>query len=190
MMALAMLAVPAAAQFGLPKGEAFLKAVREVDGAAATELLDGNGSTVLSFRGGKGENALGIVAARRDPTWLGFLLGRGANPDIANDRGETALMIAARLGWKDGAELLLGRGAKVDAVNRLGETALIAAAQARQPALVRTLLEAGANPDRKDHAAGLSAREYAKRDSRSTESTRLIETIKPKNKIISGPILR
>ena len=188
-IALLMLAAPASAQLGGTNGDGFLKAVREVDGAKATELLDRNGSTVLSYRGGKGENALGIVAARRDATWLAFLLGRGANPNIADDRGETPLMISARLGWRDGAEILILKGAKVDGVNRLGETALIAAVQARQSALVRVLLENGANPDKTDHAAGLSARDYAKRDSRSGEMTRLIDTIKPAKKIISGPVL-
>ena len=190
-IALLALAVPASAQIGGTNGDSFLKAVREADGGKATELLEANGSTVLSYRGGKGENALGIAAARRDTTWLAFLLGRGANANIADDRGETPLMIAARLGWRDGAEILLARGARVDGVNRLGETALIAAVQARQPMLVRILLEGGANPDKTDHAAGLSARDYAKRDSRTTELTRLIETVKPAaKKIISGPVLR
>ncbi|GAC1577166.1 MAG: hypothetical protein NVS3B5_09140 [Sphingomicrobium sp.] len=190
-LALFAAAAPAAAQLGSgTKGESFLTAVREVDGNKATELLDGQGSTVLSYRGAKGETALNIVARRRDSTWLGFLLSRGADPNVGDDSGETPLIIAARLGWDDGAATLLGHGAGVDRPNRLGETPLIAAVQARQASLVHLLLENGANPDRKDTAAGYSARDYARRDSRSTELTKAIESVKPTRKIISGPVFK
>jgi len=181
---------PSLAQLGGSKGESFLTAVREVDGAKATELLDAQGSTVLSYRGAKGETALNIVARRRDSTWLGFLLARGADPNVGDDRGETPLIIAARLGWDDGAAILLGRGAGVDRANRLGETPLIAAVQARQLSLGRLLLENGASPDKKDTAAGYSARDYARRDSRSTEMTKMIESVKPTKKNISGPVFK
>jgi ankyrin repeat protein len=187
-IALALASAPAAAQLGGAKGESFLSAVRDVDGNKATELLDANGSTVLSYRGAKGETALNIVTRRRDSTWLGFLISRGADPNVGDDRGENPLLIAARLGWEDGATLLLGRGARVDFANRLGETALIVAVQQRQTGLARQLLEAGANPDKKDAAAGFSARDYAKRDNRATDLVRLMETVKPTKKIIAGPI--
>lgn len=189
-IALALAATPVAAQLGGAKGESFLGAVREADGNKATQLLDGNGSTVLSFRGAGGETALNIVARRRDSTWLGFLVGRGADPNIGDNRGETPLLISARLGWADGATLLLQIGARIDGANRLGETPLIAAVQARQPVMVRLLLANGANPDRKDTAAGYSARDYARRDGRSGDLTRLIETVHPTKKIIAGPVLR
>ena len=182
-------AAPLGAQgIGGNNGENFLTAVREIDGDKATGLLEANGSTVLSYRGAKGETALNIVARRRDSTWLGFLISRGADPNVGDDRGENPLLIAARLGWEDGATLLLGRGARVDFANRLGETALIVAVQQRQTGLARQLLEAGANPDKKDAAAGFSARDYAKRDNRATDLVRLMETVKPTKKIIAGPI--
>jgi len=190
LVAFAISATPAAAQLGGTKGEAFLKAVREIDGNKAIELLDGQGSTVLSYRGAKGETALNIIARRRDSTWLGFLLGRGADPNVGDDRGETPLLIAARLGWNDGASMLLGAGAGVDRANRLGETPLIVAVQARQPNLVRLLLQGGANPDKMDTAAGFSARDYARRDGRSGDLLRLIESVRPTKKIISGPVFR
>ncbi|MDP9086938.1 MAG: ankyrin repeat domain-containing protein, partial [Pseudomonadota bacterium] len=60
----------------------------------------------------------------------------------------------------------------------------------RQASLVRLLLENGANPDKKDTAAGYSARDYARRDSRSTELTKVIESVKPTRKIISGPVFK
>ena len=67
--------------------------------------------------------------------------------------------------------MLMGR-AQVDKANNVGETALIVAVQQRQPAIVEMLLEAGANPDRQDHASGYSAREYAKRDTRTRDCSR------------------
>lgn len=184
-------AAPLGAQgIGGNNGENFLTAVREIDGNKATELLEANGSTVLSYRGAKGETALNVVAQRRDSTWLGFLIGRGADPNVGDDRGETPLLIASRLGWNDGVGLLLSHGALVDRANRLGETALMVAVQVRQAATVRVLLESGANPDKRDTAAGYSARDYAKRDNRSVEMTKLIESVKPVKKIIAGPIFK
>ena len=188
--ALLALGAPAAAQIGGTNGENFLKAVREADGNKAIQLLDGNGSTVVSYRGANGETALNIAARRRDLTWLGFLLGRGADANAGDNRGETPLLIAARLGWAEGAKTLLATGARVDGANRLGETPLIVAVQARQPALVQYLLQQGANPDKPDRAAGYSARDYAKREGRSGEFTRLIETVKPTRKIIAGPVIK
>ena len=183
-------ATPAAAQFNEIKGETFLKAVREADGNKAMSLLDANGSTVLSYRGTGGETALNITAKRRDSTWLSFLISRGADANAGDSRGETPLLIASRIGWTDGVSLLIDRGAKIDGSNRLGETPLIVAVQGRQAPIVRTLLERGADPDRRDRAAGYSARDYARRDNRSTEISKLIESVKPTSKIKAGPILR
>ena len=46
--------------------------------------------------------------------------------------------------------------------------------------LLGALLDAGANPDRSDAAAGYSARDYATRDPRAREILKLIEDKKPK----------
>ena len=80
-------------------------------------------------------------------------------------------------------------GANVDVGNRRGETALIVAVQQRQPQIVEMLLRAGANPDKADFAAGYTARDYAKRDSRSKELIRLIETVKSTRRKAAGPSL-
>jgi ankyrin repeat protein len=63
----------------------------------------------------------------------------------------------------------------------MGETALIMAVQQRQLDAVNLLLSKGADPDRKDSAAGYSARDYAKRDTRNREILSAIESAdKPK----------
>ena len=75
---------------------------------------------------------------------------------------------------------LIALGAKVDAANRMGETPLIIAVQQRELPIARLLLDAGANPDKSDAAAGYSARDYATRDPRARDILKLIEDKKPK----------
>ncbi len=153
-------AAPAASQTR-SEGYEFLKAVKDRDGNKATAALDKPGSTVVNSRDiSSGESALHVVAQRRDATWLRFLLGKGANPNLADRNGVTPLQLAVILGWTEGVELLVGKGASVEVPNAAGETPLIAAIHRRDAALVRALLKAGANPDRSDNS-GRTARDYA-----------------------------
>jgi ankyrin repeat protein len=125
---------------------------------------------------------------RRDANWVGFLLSRDADPNLGDKNGETPLIIAARLGFPEGAARMLMAKADVDKANKIGETALIVAVQQHQASIVKMLLEAGADPDKADHASGYSAREYAKRDNRSAELLRLMDTIKVKKAAVVGPV--
>ena len=154
------LASPAAAQ-KMGEGYEFLKAVKDRDGTKVTDALERPGSTVVNTRDlSSGQGALHYVVQRRDATWLRFLLGRGANPNLADKNGVTALQLASDLGWTDGVEILVGAGASIDLTNSAGETPLISAVHRRDTALVRALLAAGADPDRTDNS-GRSARDYA-----------------------------
>ncbi|MDB5693795.1 MAG: ankyrin repeat family protein, partial [Alphaproteobacteria bacterium] len=112
----------------------------------------------------------------------GFLLNKGADPNLPSTNGDTPLMAAARIGFEDAAEWLINLGAKVDGSNKLGETPLIVAVQLRQIAMIKYLLDHGANPDKADAAQGYSAREYAERDNRGRQILQLIEARKPKPK--------
>ena len=159
-------------------GEAFVRAVRERDGAKVEELLQGSGPTLINAKDVNGDTALMVAVSRRDSVWTAFLLSNGADPNLANRKGETPLIAAARIGYLQGAEWLVIRRARVDEANRMGETPLIVAVQARQAPLVKYLLSKGANPDKTDNAAGYSARDYAKRDNRNPELLRLIESAK------------
>jgi ankyrin repeat protein len=100
--------------------------------------------------------------------------------NLGGHGGDTPLIAAARVGFEDAVEWLLSLGAKVDVPNRMGETPLIIAVQQRRPHIVKLLLDAGANPDKTDSAAGYSARDYAARDNRSREILQMIEAKKPK----------
>lgn len=156
----AVLSVPASAQM-FSEGFEFLKAVKERDGAAATNALNQPGSVLVNARDiSTGETALHIVVQRRDLVWLRFLLQKGANPNIAAKNGVTPLVLATNLGFNDGVEVLVDGGARVDVTNAAGETPLITAVHRRDAALVRLLLSKGANADRTDNS-GRSARDYA-----------------------------
>lgn len=168
MAAAAMLgvAVPAAAQFSA--GYKFLEAIRKKDGNTVQDMLDVPGTTIVNARDvTSGDTALHIVVARRDLTWITFLVAKGANVNARNGRGATPLQIAVGLGFPEGAESLLAKGARVDEPDAAGETPLISAVHRRDTGLMRLLLRAGANPDRADNS-GRSARDYAALDGKGS----------------------
>jgi ankyrin repeat protein len=171
-------------------GYKFIEAVKARDGAKVTEQLQSDRAAVINFRNDAGDGALHVLAGRRDLDWLDFMIAQGANPNIQDGDGDTPLLIAARSGWLEGVNTLLRSRARVDLANRMGETPLIVAVQQRQSAVVKRLLEAGANPNKPDNATGRSARDYAKQDTRSAEMLRLIDTAKPvKTAPVAGPKL-
>jgi uncharacterized protein len=160
LMALA-LAAPGAAQLH-SDGFEFLKAVEKRNIEEVRKFLDAPGSTLINSRDlASNRTALHIVVEQRNTSWLNFLLARGADPNLADNRGVTPLLIACRSGYIAGVESLVKAGARVDEANRAGETPLISAVHARNIELMRVLLTAGANPDRPD-ASGRSARDYAR----------------------------
>lgn len=191
--ALVMTAVPAFGQTAYAtngsEGEAFLEAIEKGDNNKAIPMIEEPGSRVVNYRGYKGDTALHIATRKRELDWVGYLLKKGADPNVGDSNGDTALIIASRIGFEEAVDWMLRLGGKVDAANRRGETALIIAVQQRQPRVVERLLLAGANPDKGDHAAGLSAREYAKRDTRNPGLLKLIETVKSTKKQVAGPTL-
>jgi ankyrin repeat protein len=173
-------AAPAAAQSLANDGDQFTEAVKSRDGNKATQLLDTHPRSFVDTKDGEGNTGLIIALKRSDEQWAGFLLDKGADPNLAGKNGDTPLIVASRVGFEQAVEWLLGLGAKVDATNRMGETPLIVAVQQHQPQIVRVLLGQGADPDKTDHAAGYSARDYAARDPRAREILKMIEDKKPK----------
>ena len=165
-------ASPAQAQF--TQGYKFLEAVKKKDGAAVEEAIGKPGSTVVNARDvTSGQTALHIVTERRDLTWLRYLVAKGANVNLADDRGVTPIQIATTLDWVDGVKFLVDNGADLDTSNNTGETPLITAVHRKNVPVMRALLKGGADPDRADNS-GRSARDYAKL---SVKSGLLIETI-------------
>ncbi len=155
----AAVSIPAQAQFS--DGYKFLEAVRKKEGDKVTEALNEPGSQIINTKNfTTGETALHIVTARRDLTWMQFLISNGANVNARDNRGVTPLVAACELGFIEGVEQLIKSGARVEDANNTGETPLISAVHRRDLALVRLLVKAGASPDRPDNS-GRSARDYA-----------------------------
>jgi ankyrin repeat protein len=176
--ALASIAAPVAAQ-NANDAAAFIDAVRKSDGDAATKLLNARGASIINDRDYGGQTALVVAITARSEQWTAFLLNNGADPNLSGEHGDTPLIAAARVGYEDAVGWLLGQGAKVDGTNKMGETPLIIAVQQREPHIVKLLLASGANPDKTDSAAGLSARDYAIRDTRSRDILQMIQSAKP-----------
>ncbi len=176
--ALVMLAIPMVAHAQFSESYNFLKAVKDRDFAKANEIISkpGSGSVIIDTRDqGTGDAALHIVTRGRDIPWMNLLLSRRAKTDVRDKDGNTPLMIATQLRFAEGVQILLANRAGVNVANSSGETPLIRAVQSRDAGLVRTLLKAGANPDKRDTLAGLSAREYAARDNRAAAILKIIE---------------
>jgi ankyrin repeat protein len=182
-------AVPAAAQFS--DGYNFLKAVKDRDVLKAKSLIDKPGSTIINARDiTSGETALMIAIKRRDTPWMGFLLQNGADPNLKDAEGNTPLMVAAMNAFPDGVRVMLAARAQVDMANSRGETPLIKAVHMKDSASAQFLLNAGADPDRTDNLAGMSARDYAARDVRTGPIAKLLaESPKKSAKQTVGPSL-
>jgi uncharacterized protein len=180
LLATALVSAQAAAQTLTTKGYDFIDAVKKSDGNKAIGILSTNPKGLVDTKDGEGNTALIIAINRADDQWTGFLLNKGADPNLAGKSGDTPLIAASRIGFETAVEWLLALGAKVDAPNRMGETPLIVAVQQRNLPVARRLLNAGANPDKTDSAAGFSARDYATRDARARDILKLIDEKKPK----------
>lgn len=181
------LAAPAAAQF-TQNDQSLVNAIRDGDGGKMISLITGNSSDMVNRRGFDGATPLTAAIERRRTDFMIYLLTHGANPDFATTDGNTPVIAATQLGWSEGAGVLLSAGAKVDSTNRNGETALIIAVQNRSLPLVHLLIAYGADPDKADHASGMNARDYARRDNRVRDLARILDAV-PKGGIPKKPSL-
>lgn len=189
--AVVLVPAPAAAQIGQSAGYKFLQSVKDAKNDEVIAALEKPGVTMVNTRdSSNGEGALHIVVRRGDMPYLSYLLSKGADANLRDDKGETAMLLATRLGRKEMVDVLAKSKANVNLANSSGETPLIVAVQRRDQSLVRDLLDLGADPDQRDHLQGFSAREYAQQDKRSPSIGQMIEaTPKKVQKAISGPKL-
>lgn len=174
-VAVAVTASPAAAQFS--DSYNFIKAVKDRDVNKAIELADQPGTTIVNVRDADtGEAGIHIVTRRSDLGWLGLLFQKGANLNVKDRDGNTPLILAAIGRWGDGVATLIRLKAQVNLQNRLGETAILKAVQARDLTQVKSLVEAGANPDIADNS-GISARAAATNDLRAASIAKLLKEV-------------
>ena len=173
-----------------PDSETLLEAIEEQRNNEVVDLVTRKGRAIVNVRGYSGATPLTLAMRKRATAYVNYLLQNGAEPNLADKSGDTALMIAARLGHLEGVNTMIVGKAAIDASNRQGETALIIAVQNRHVQVVKRLLEAGASATRTDSASGLSARDYATRDRRSSEILKLFDSVKAKPVFVAGPIIR
>ena len=188
--ALATLAAPVAAQ-QQSEGYKFLQAVREAKNDDVIAMVEKPGSRIVDARDvTNGDGALHIVTKRGDLPYLNYLLQHGADPNLRDAGGNSPLLIAVTSGQVGLIPLLLAARANPNLGNSAGETPLIRAVQRRDVATARVLVTGGANPDQPDRVAGLSARDYARRDARSPGLIKLFDEVKVKPKAaVAGPRL-
>ncbi len=167
----------------------FLEAVRKGDGNAVIGMLDQPGQTIINARDiTNGEGAIHIVVKRGDAAYLRYLLAKGADPNLRDGQGDTAMMLAVQANQPDLIQILGASKANPNLGNNGGETPLIRAVQRRDLGLVRAVLAAGGNPDQTDNVAGMSARDYAKRDTRSPAILKVLEENPAKPpRAVAGP---
>ena len=158
-----VLTSPAQAQ---STGYKFLEAVRKKDSAVVEQLL-GNmgtkgipGSVIINTRDiSTGDSALHVVIGQHNLEWLSFLIYRGADVNLRNNKGTTPLWLAVNTAFTEAAELLITKGARVNDPGPSGETALIAAVHQKNLVLVKALIRAGADVGRADNS-GRTALDY------------------------------
>ena len=168
------LASPALAQFS--PSYKFLESVRKQEAEEVTDAVSQPGSTIINTQDlSTGQTALHIVIARRDAAWLGFLLAKGADPNIGDNHGVTPLMLATNLGFGAGVSLLVDHGARLNDSDSTGETPLMTAVHRHDLVMMRSLLQAGADPDRTDNS-GRSARDYATLEGKDSPALAEIKT--------------
>jgi ankyrin repeat protein len=191
MMIAAPLAAAPAQQFS--ESYKFLEAVRKAEGNTVNEILNKPGQSIVNTRDRTtGDSALHIVTRRSDPTYMRFLLQKGANPNLQDARGNTPMMLAVEQNFGDGVDILIAYKGNVNLANSSGETPLMRAVQMRNFELVRTLLAANADPDQTDFVAGMSARAYAARDGRSPAIAKALADAPKRGTAANaaGPVLR
>ena len=181
-------ATPSFAQ-GQSEGYKFLSAVRDAKNNDVLEMLGRPGSNIINTRDvTTGEGALHIVIKRSDEVYLRFLLQKGADANLRDGKGNTPLLLAVTLGQTSMIPILTAAGANPNLANSAGETPLIRAVQRRDVGMIRVLLTENADPDQADIMAGMSARDYAKQDSRNPVVTKLLaDAPKKVKKAVSGP---
>jgi uncharacterized protein len=141
-------------------GEALVRAIAQ----DSTGRVNDNVKLVIDMVGdvsaqdANGWSAVHMAAQRGNPALLRLLLEKGADVNrvcackgFLDARDWTPLQMAARRGRMEVVELLLTKDVDLRQVNSRGVTALHEAVESDSPAIVRAVLDKGADPRAKDN---------------------------------------
>jgi len=181
---------PAAAQ-QQSESYKFLQAIEKEDGKTVTTMIETPGSTIINTKSSTtGRGALHELVGHSGNLYMTYLLQKKADPNIRDPKGNTPLSLAVMAGREDLVDLLLAYRANPNLANSSGQTPLILAVNAREEPIARKLIDKGADPDQRDNLAGLSARDYALRDSRNPQMVALFKNAPKKVRAqVAGPKL-
>jgi ankyrin repeat protein len=157
----------------LPEGETILMTAARTGRPEALEILLTAGARLDAREKWHGETALHWAAAENHAGAVRVLLARGADADERSAEQKyprrrsgqsvlplgswTPMMYAARQNAIDAGRALAGGGAKLDLVDPDGATALVIAIINAHYDFAAMLLDAGADPNVADTAAGMAA---------------------------------
>ncbi|PVE58962.1 hypothetical protein DC429_00655 [Arthrobacter sp. TPD3018] len=186
----AAMITPAAAQ-QQSESYKFLQAIEKEDGKTVTTMIETPGSTIINTKSPTtGRGALHDLTSHSGNLYMQYLLQHKADPNIRDAKGNTPLALAVMAGRDDLVDLLLMFKANPNLANSSGQTPLILAVNTRNEGIARTLINKGGDPDQTDNLAGLSARDYAVRDSRNPAMVALFKDAPKKVRAqVSGPRL-
>ncbi|KAK0091856.1 hypothetical protein PV326_002616 [Microctonus aethiopoides] len=151
--------------------QAFLKAARDADDLALTDLVAKmrrsslNNYLDVNASDSSGRSAISYIAGNGADRMLEIVLSLpGINPNLPDNEGNTPLHFAAQAGQAESLNILLQRNADIelDARNVLGFTPLMKAALQGRTKCAKILLFAGANPTLRDYGKGLKAEQWAR----------------------------
>ncbi len=155
---------------------ALVLAIRDGSSAVANYLV-GEKSVNVEARTAKDESALMMAALKGDLNLARRLIAREAE---VNKTGWTPLHYAATNASPvsvDMVQLMLEHYAYIDAESPNGSTPLMMAAQYGQPAVVKLLLEEGADPLIKNQR-GLTAIDFAQRAGRASSAEMIAASVR------------
>ena len=145
-----------AAESAAPAARHLFDAIRSNDTAAVRAYLDRGGE--VSARNEIGDSPLHVATITAGPEVVFLLLETGVDVNGINRAGSPPLLRAASRPHL--AEILLARRAPVNQSTYIG-TALTQAAWADRPAMVRIMIEAGADLEARDPVGNFSALHWA-----------------------------
>ena len=137
-----------ALKWGNPEIQAQFDVAIESDDERLAEVCLDLGANINADKDGAG--SLHRVIRSSSDELLGFLLERGANPELPNSEGDTALLHAVRQNDPEAVNTLLLRKVNIEATDRNGHTALHLAFNLGHLELVPQLVAAGADLEKRD----------------------------------------